>query len=447
MGLSSVAQAQEAQPWVDDRGIGEGAGIRLGDFELHPGVAGEFGYDSNYFLRADTPEELSTFGPPADALRLRVTPQFSLRNLDRRIDLAEDERDTLPPVVGIEVSGAAQYNELIGFGAEAQEVRAQRSVQGGGGFMLNFLPERKWSGHGGANYNYMVMPSNQEGQTPDFQQNFDRHVVGVDAGVQWAPGGGAFEWTLLRYFSRFSFFPVDSFSVYDNNNHSFLTQGRWKFLPKTALLYEGKVGVIRYGRPSLNNGESLEARLGINGLLTKRLSLLVMGGWASSFYSLRPGNVVVRNYDDFVARAEARWYLSPGGAKLQEGSANVGAESVAAGYARSFQDSYLGDFFQRDRGYLQFMYLIGGNIVTTLEGGVSLINYPDFQINGNEQGGFSETRVDATAFVEYRPLQTVGLNLQLRYDEAFSQEIVADTYTDDLSFSRFRAFIGARWFL
>ena len=49
--------------------------------------------------------------------------------------------------------------------------------------------------------------------------------------------------------------------------------------------------------------------------------------------------------------------------------------------------------------------------------------------------------------VEYRPVSTVGINLQVLYDQNVSQVVDGDTFEDDLSFSRFRAMLGARWFM
>src|SRR5882757_2756286 len=72
LGYSSSAFAQE-QTWLKDRRYGEGIGIRTGDLEFHIGAAGEFGYDSNYFLRAGTQNE-----PIIDTFRLRLTPSVSL---------------------------------------------------------------------------------------------------------------------------------------------------------------------------------------------------------------------------------------------------------------------------------------------------------------------------------------------------------------------------------
>ena len=44
--------------------------------ELADKRAAEFGFDSNYFQRADSPDE-----DPIGALRLRITPSFSLSTL------------------------------------------------------------------------------------------------------------------------------------------------------------------------------------------------------------------------------------------------------------------------------------------------------------------------------------------------------------------------------
>src|SRR5258708_2429517 len=70
--ISLEAHAQ--QPWLSDRSSGEGIGIRVGNLELHPGIAGELGYDSNYFLRAPSEDPLAAYV-------LRVTPSISLSTL------------------------------------------------------------------------------------------------------------------------------------------------------------------------------------------------------------------------------------------------------------------------------------------------------------------------------------------------------------------------------
>src|SRR5438132_8966156 len=104
-GYSSVSSAQEPPVWLKDRRYGEGIGIRTGDLELHPGIAGEFGYDSNYFLRA--PQE-----QPIDTFRLRITPSFSLSTTTAQRREAEGAPAEAPKVA-FRAGIAASYSEFI----------------------------------------------------------------------------------------------------------------------------------------------------------------------------------------------------------------------------------------------------------------------------------------------------------------------------------------------
>lgn len=440
-GVASAPVASGTQPWLADRAVGEGAGIRLGSFELHPGVSGEIGYDSNWYQRGSSAAELANIGPVIDAFRLRVTPSLNLRTLDRRADLGPEGGPSEPRPVEFSLNSSLTYNELIATQGQFQgQLSDERNLQGNLGAEVGFFRGRKWSGHLGAGYAYLYEPANIAG----YLGAFNRHVINAGAGVRWAPGGGSFEWNLVDYRTSVTLFDSDQFGVYDNGDHTFTTSGRWRFLPKTALLYDGAVGLIRYANPALNSGVDTTTRIGINGLLLTRLGVLVMGGWAVSFRENTNG--MPRSYDDFVARAELKYYLTSN-SRLQPGSANVGVSSLAAGYDRSFDNSYLGDFLQRDRGYGQMTWAFGGRWVTVVDGGVSAIHYPDLLFDSELIPSFGEVRVDVQGFLEYRPLDTLGVNLTLRYDQNISRVLDGATYSDDLSFARFRGFVGVRWFL
>src|SRR5262245_34185360 len=108
-GYSTAASAQE-QIWLKDRRYTEGPGIRSGDLELHPGVAGEFGYDSNYFLRSDKDQPPNA--PVVGTLRLRITPSFSLATISPQRREAEGG-GTEPPKVTFRAGVAASYSEYI----------------------------------------------------------------------------------------------------------------------------------------------------------------------------------------------------------------------------------------------------------------------------------------------------------------------------------------------
>src|SRR6476469_9159257 len=76
------AHEAKAQEWLKDRAYQEGAGIRTGDLEVHPGIGGEIGYDSNYLLRShkDGPNvsNAAPLAPVEGAGMLRITPSLSL---------------------------------------------------------------------------------------------------------------------------------------------------------------------------------------------------------------------------------------------------------------------------------------------------------------------------------------------------------------------------------
>src|ERR1041384_4737209 len=91
--VCSVPARAQSQPWLEDRRVGGGIGLRTGNLELHPGVAGEVGYDTNFYQSAGkvTPAGQVTAGipgstgyfnePEVGVMRFRVTPSLTLKTL------------------------------------------------------------------------------------------------------------------------------------------------------------------------------------------------------------------------------------------------------------------------------------------------------------------------------------------------------------------------------
>src|SRR5687768_9557553 len=110
---SAVASAQ--QPWIRDRRYGEGIGIRVGDLELHPGIAAEFGYDSNFFQRSGATggsaqlDELEN--PITEFYRLRLTGHFNVSTLSMQRRQAEGLGGE-PPSVNFQAGAHIAYNEF-----------------------------------------------------------------------------------------------------------------------------------------------------------------------------------------------------------------------------------------------------------------------------------------------------------------------------------------------
>jgi hypothetical protein len=425
------ATAQD-QPvvWLKDRRYGEGIGIRAGDFELHPGIGGEFGYDSNYFLRHSSED-------PVDAFRLRITPSFAVSTIagERR----EGDRGASElPKIGFRAAVAATYSEFIATkSAYADQLSKQRNIAGIGNLSLRILPGRTFGGDVYADVLRSVQPAND----PTF--NYNRFTARFGGAVIWAPGGGMFDWR-LGYEYGLVYFEDRSFRGLSNEYHQINTRGRWRFLPRTALLYDGSASFLRYNRGPSGaqlDATPVRARLGLNGLVTRQLALLAMAGWASSFFR----GVNAQQYDGLIAQAEITWFITPGtGNELIGGPLPI--STAALGYTRDFFPSYLGDYIARDRFYLTLSHLFAGRFLLVVDGSYSPIRYSTIY-NANRvvnHAGFVAPRLETSLFGEYRFSNSFGVNTTLRYTANITDEIVSN---DSLGWNRFEAYLGVRWFL
>jgi hypothetical protein len=469
---AGYATSAHAQAFLGDPRLSEGLGIKAGAFELHPGIAGEFGYDSNYFQRSYRPGDLLNRAsldvvppdkvppgapttdprylpePQVDAYRLRVTPSLSFTTFGRR---AGQEGGGPPPdvIFGGRISGS--YNALwAADSANSDQVSGQNNIALQGGLNLNVFPVARWGGDAFIDYGRITEASNEI----EVSNAFRRDTIRGGVGINWRPGGGLFTWR-LGYGITANLFEDSAFKSLDNVQHRIETGGRWKFLPRTSLFYRGTVGWLSYTADdkakTLGDGVSISSNIGLNGLITNYFGLLVMGGWASSFYEV-PAAAVARNYDSFTAQAQLSWYPTPQ-RKLPDQGQPVGLSEIDLGYVRNFAPSYLGSWYQRDRGYLTGTYFFAQRFVLVLAGGINHITRPEsFFATGVEQyAGGAENRVDASAFFEYRPGPSVGINATLRYDALLDNISILTSQGgnvyDDLKFNRYQALVGVRWFL
>jgi len=459
LAYASHSATTYAQAFLSDPRLVEGRGVKAGDFELHPGIAAEGGYDSNYFQRSgevtqrpdQTGRQVNINEPTIDVWRLRITPSFSFVSRGAR---ATEEGGGPPPALTLTGRLAASYNG--NFAADSKyssEVRSQDNVSGIAGLALGILPGRTWGGDLSADYNRIIEASND----PDTNNAYKRDVLRGGAGISWRPGGGLFNWR-VGYQAVATLFETDEFTNLNNIRHSLQLAGSWKFLPRTALIYRGNISWLEYtasNRPAtLGDGQTFDTQIGINGLISNYFGVLGMIGWAGSFYEPQQG--VPQNYDSLVGQAQITWYPSPQ-RQLPSGEAPVGLSSVALGYTRNFGASYLGTYFQRDRGYLATTYFFGQRFVLNINGGLSHITRPPSYFGPvpppeNVQSPESEeNRIDATAFLEYRLSGSVGINTTFRYDTMLEHRVYASAPTstegDDLHFNRYQVFLGVRWFL
>lgn len=452
--LLVTSGVKAAQPWLSDRRYGEGIGIRAGGFELHPGVSAEFGYDSNFFLRASNEK------PVVDVWRLRVTPSLSLSSVKPERNGSQPRGET--PFFNLQANTYLAYSEI--FGDQKELDGYKRNLDVGIGGKLDIAQQRPVGADIYADWVRNGEPSNVAGTG----QTFDRGTVRGGAGVSWRPGGGLFDWR-VGYEAAYSYFEDRPYTAYDNVQHTINTRGRWRILPRSGFLYDAKYTFIRYqSTPSPQpSGDQLQARLGFSGLVTSRVAFLLLGGWNSTYYEGTTTPVTIngqlipaapaQNYDGYVGQIELKFYLiSAPQEDAGNASASTGLSSVTVGFARDVSNSYLGSFYTRDRGYLGFDVFLGGVFVANLQGGFARYSYPQVDTNLNPMG-FTQNHVDATLFAEYRFSDTFGLNGTVMYDKAIgegpwpqgvrvSDDGMGNVRYDNLEYDRIQAYVGLRLF-
>jgi hypothetical protein len=466
--MARAQQTYVAQPdspqWLKDRRYAEGAGIKTGDLELHPGIAGEIGYDSNWFLRSSTSnvENGAPTFPPIGAMVLRVTPQLYLSTIgpQRR----EGDINYIPPSVRFRAGLQGTYREFIGVTSytkppagtnDPNDISKQRNFGGTADARLEIAPERPFGAALFASYGRVIQP-NVASADPNNSFNRDDIAAGGEIIVQ--PGGGTLDWH-FGYTFRDTIFEEPIAGGFDNVTHEASTRGRWKFRPRTALLYDATLRFISYTNPGdaanlgLTSSTPVRARLGLNGLVTDRFALLFLMGYGASFYDATNG--AQPQYDSIIGQAEAKWFLAANPGADNPSELGLALSSLAIGYTRDFQNSYIASYYGIDRGYARFAYFFAGRFLLSLEGGVGAVEYPGI-IAGQFQnhGKWTDTRADATLFGEYRLSDSFGINSTLRYTANFSSTQLVDKNAAagqpnlyDLSWNRFEAYLGARWFM
>ena len=280
--LIAAPKIASAQEWLKDRRYEEGAGIRTGDLELHPGIGGEVGYDSNYFLRTHKSDPRFVNGAPqnapVDSGVLRVTPSFTISTISTQ---RQDQLGAQPSALNFRAGVAATYREFIG----PQEIRDQRNVSGNAFARLDIFQSRPLGFGVFANYQRLIQPS----VVSDPNLSFNRSDVGAGAEVIAIPGGGTLDLRLGYQFFG-AFFEESNGAPYTNITHEISVKNRWRFRPRTALFHDTSLRFISYPNGDralnyLNSSTPLRTRFGVTGLLTERFGALLAAGYGATFFA------------------------------------------------------------------------------------------------------------------------------------------------------------------
>jgi hypothetical protein len=469
------ARAQAGtEAWVKDKRIGEGAGYTAGDFEIHPGIAGEIGWDSNYLGRSDKTGPTIANANPVDTGEIRITPSLSLRTAP----VSERSSDGAPaplPAVGFALGASGTYMEFLNSApvsnsanGNTSTLQSQRNMSAAANAALSILPGREWSGSVAVSYTRAIQPT--VAGFPDASYNNDTISANADLAVM--PNLGTLDWHFGYTFTG-TFFEQAAGQGYNNTFHTGYTRGRWRFRPRTALLYDGQVSFRSYDDTAnadflLHQSTPVRARIGLEGLVTSRFSIQAMVGYGATLTNpINSTDQTVRQYDSVIGNLELRFFVGGQPQVAPGAKPSLLVSTIALGYTRDFQASYLDDFYGLDRGYLKAEYFFAGKFLVTLQGGVGAYEHPDLFF-GTGNGGtvanpslmassFTDVAADASLFVEYRVLPSLGINATGTYYENFSSTQLPVTIMDkdlgsagqvyDLNVRRITAFLGVRWFM
>jgi hypothetical protein len=212
--------------------------------------------------------------------------------------------------------------------------------------------------------------------------------------------------------------------------HEVFERIRWRWLPKTALLQEARVSPT-FHTDDARSSTPIRTRMGINGLFTSRLSLLIMAGYGVAFYSNE------QDFDSFLAQAELRYIIGP-------------VSNLRIGYERDFYQALIANYYLRDKGYIAYAHMFGGRFLLTLEGSLANVGFspilPSTGCGGPSDR--SDVLLEAGIFGEYRVQDWMAVNVSARHQSDITDYSCSDGAggTYPASYSRQEIFAGVRAF-
>lgn len=187
--------------------------------------------------------------------------------------------------------------------------------------------------------------------------------------VPWRPGGGAVELTPAAAYGVEFFEPLGATSPvdctegvcdpltaerFDYGNLHFGLEGRWRFLPKTAVVMDTGVDLRSYFNDGSEGATLVRARLGVAGLVSPKVAVTAKAGWGQNLAAAGGGS--------FLAQLEGTYLFSP-------------TLSFKAGYLRTLEPVAAYGLFTDDRAYGEARALFGGKLSVHAGGSVDFLGF------------------------------------------------------------------------
>jgi Putative beta-barrel porin 2 len=440
LSLLAASRPVAAQEWLADRQRAEGRGIRLGNFELHPGIGSEVGYDSNVFLSDSEDEQ--------DSMVLRVAPHVYLSTLSGERLQGEEPRFTLRTGV----SGSLRHYFATDAGTDmavgqdltfAWNATSIFRLEIYDVFIRSIDP-----------FTEPLSPAVAGGVQEDI--NYGRDQLGAGLRLQLSSPGRLIK-AGLGYRIDFDHFEDVRFASNRGRTHTISADDSWEFLPKTALFWNGTIAFHQFVHPEgaigdRDDGTIVSSKIGINGALTQRIGFTVAAGYGAGFFDDD------NDYENVLAQVELRW-------KPQENLL------WAIGYDRESNPSFQGNFANMDRVKTRVQAFIGGVFVLAANADLTFV---DFGRDDELQQERNDVQLLTKLSGEYRIVDWFAITGQLGYLQNFTDFDFAlddpdgddlplaggvdapelpngtggdDPIFDSAAYKRFEAWLGVRAFL
>lgn len=335
LGVLGAVPAWAQQPPI----AAGGNGLKVGEGRLHPFLDTELRLDTavGYFPNLDTPDPNDVVSTLSPELVLRVRPGLKL--------------DVPSTKLALNASGRLEYVRYTGW-LTKQSTYASH-FEGAADVTAHFNPQ--------APVSFIL--------ADQFLRTDQTRNAALGAGVlslfnearasvPIRPGGGAIEiipelaWG-LEFFDPIGLaVPVgcstevcDPISVdaFDYTNFRAGVDGRWRFLPKTAVVLDADLDFRTYLRNTASpDALLLRAMAGIAGLVSTKIAVTAKVGWGHNFGESGGSTL--------IAQAEATYLYSP-------------TMTFKGGYLRTLNPVAAYGLFQDNRGSLEARALFGGKLV------------------------------------------------------------------------------------
>jgi hypothetical protein len=413
-----------AQGFDEDRAGGEGPGFKAGRLVLHPGFSAEGGYDSNVFLQNENQE---------DSFILRLTGYLDVATEAPQRQREGETNQVEPQKIDFRGGIGVQYYQYF-IDQIAPNAAADAHID------LSYNPSRVFSLQVRDTFRRTIRPftdaTTPEGETTSYGNNQNRGSLDLVARSK----SGILEGS-AGYTNIFQFFDSDVFQYGNSLTHQVPVRLSWSFFPSSALVYEARYSNQSFDETQVNSSATLlsdnnriRTTFGYNGSLTERLSLTALLGYSAGFYALG------QDFDGVIARVEAGWQPRP-------------TISLSGGYARDIRPSFIGNFTESNRLFLETRFVVSGALLLGIKASVTfdksgLALAPDGTLLGNEPFR-KDIRVYAGLFGEYRFTSWFALFGRIGYLSDFTdfEYVGADPLlSPSASYQRFDAWLGLRVF-